>query len=324
MASVFVIVEHRQGEVSDSSLECISCAKLISGQTGMEVKALLLSDGDEGVKEFISGYAGTTLSIENQNLKDFSYPAYAAYLKKFIADSGEGSIFICAHTSFGMELLPRLSADTGLPCITDVSGIEFQDGRLVVDRSMYSDKVIARISTDASRGVLITVRSGVYQAVDRLESPGNVEKLEIEPSAEEPRSRFVSYREAPAAEVDITQTPVLLSIGRGIKDADNIPKAMEVAEKMGAVLSCSRPVVDKKWLGKERQVGTSGKTVKPRVYIAMGISGAFQHVAGIKGAGVFIAVNRDPKAPIFRVADYGAVEDMFKVLDALNEKLSEQ
>jgi len=133
--------------------------------------------------------------------------------------------------------------------------------------------------------------------------------------------RFLQYVEAAVGEVDITQADILVSIGRGIKEADNIPIVKEFADAIGGTLSCSRPVVDKKWLPKDRQVGTSGKTVKPKVYIAIGISGAFQHIAGMKGAGTVIAINKDPKAPIFSVATYGIVADLFKIVPVLKEKI---
>jgi electron transfer flavoprotein alpha subunit len=165
------------------------------------------------------------------------------------------------------------------------------------------------------------VRSGSYAPAAEAGIAGRIEDFPCPPLSGPFKTEFLGYREAAAGAVDITQSVFLVSIGRGIKDVENIPKVQELADKLGAVLSCSRPVVDKKWLGKERQVGTSGRTVKPKVYLALGISGAFQHLAGIKGSGVFIAVNRDAKAPIFRAADYGVVEDMFKIIDALQEQI---
>ena len=138
---------------------------------------------------------------------------------------------------------------------------------------------------------------------------------------EELAKRFLEYVEAAVGEVDITQADILVSVGRGIKEAENIPMVKELADAMGAALACSRPVVDKKWLPKGCQVGTSGKTVKPKVYVAIGISGAFQHIAGMKGAGTVIAINKDPKAPIFNIAHYGIVADLFKVIPVLKEKV---
>ncbi len=135
--------------------------------------------------------------------------------------------------------------------------------------------------------------------------------------------RFLQFVEAAVGDVDITQADILVGIGRGIKEGENIPMVKEFADAIGGVLACTRPVVDKKWLTKDRQIGTSGKTVKPKVYVALGISGAFQHTSGIKGAGTVIAINKDPKAPIFNVAHYGIVGDLFKIVPALKEKLKE-
>ena len=159
--------------------------------------------------------------------------------------------------------------------------------------------------------------------VEKEPFPGEIVSVPSPLTDEGLARRFLQYVEAAVGEVDITQADVLVSVGRGIKEAENIPLVKELADMLGGALSCSRPVVDKKWLPKDRQVGTSGKTVKPKVYIAIGISGAFQHIAGMKGAGTMIAINKDPKAPIFGVAQYGIVADLFKIVPVLKEKLKE-
>jgi len=168
---------------------------------------------------------------------------------------------------------------------------------------------------------LLLMRAGSFSADIEAGYEPEVVSIASPLTAEIAARRFLAYVEAAVGEVDITQADILVSVGRGIGDAEHIPEAEALAKALGATLSCSRPVVDKKWLPKERQVGTSGKTVKPKVYIALGISGAFQHVAGMKNAGTIIAVNKDPKAPIFNVADYGIVEDLFKILPVLTEKV---
>jgi electron transfer flavoprotein alpha subunit len=230
-------------------------------------------------------------------------------------------VTLCPHSAFGMELFPRLSVESARPCATDCIAIEMDGAGIFVTRSIYNGKINSRSTFAPSGGYLVTVRSGSYAPAAEAAAAGAVEERACPPFGTPFRTEFLGYRETAAGAVDITQSPFLVSIGRGIKDAENVPKAQELADRLGAVLSCSRPVVDKKWLGKERQVGTSGRTVKPKVYLAFGISGAFQHLAGIKGSGVFIAVNRDAKAPIFGAADYGVVEDMFKVMDALKEQI---
>ncbi|OQX85604.1 MAG: hypothetical protein B6D63_01920 [Candidatus Latescibacteria bacterium 4484_7] len=321
MASVYVIAEHRKGELGDVTLENIALAKELGEKYGLAPKAIVLASSARAFAEELADYIPEVLTIEDPSLENFLYEDYAAFLRPAVDMFGPGSIVLCPHTAFGMELMPRLSAETSLPCITDVTELELDGTRLRAKRSIYNGKIVSSVSVDASKGALVTVRTGVYQAPDKLSARGTIEGLGVSAEPVRKKTEFIGYREAPAGEVDITQASFLLSIGRGIKDEENIPRAARLAEKMHAVLSCSRPVVDKKWLGKERQVGTSGRTVKPKVYLAMGISGAFQHIAGVKGAGVFIAVNRDPKAPIFRVADYGVVEDMFKLMDALEEKI---
>jgi electron transfer flavoprotein alpha subunit len=170
---------------------------------------------------------------------------------------------------------------------------------------------------------MVTVRSGAFPALEKGALPGEMVKVASPLTDEGLAKRFLQYVEAAVGEVDITQADILVSVGRGIKEAENIPMVKEFADAIGATLSCSRPVVDKKWLPKDRQVGTSGKTVKPKVYVAIGISGAFQHIAGMKGAGTVIAINKDPKAPIFGVATYGIVADLFKIVPVLKDKVKE-
>jgi electron transfer flavoprotein alpha subunit len=207
--------------------------------------------------------------------------------------------------------------ETDRPCVTDCIEVRLEGPALSVTRSVYSGKVHARATLAPEAGYLATVRAGSYPTTAEAGSAGTVEQHPCPAFAGPPRTEHLGYREAAATAVDISQAPFIVAVGRGIKDEENIPRVQELADRLGAVLACSRPVVDKKWLGKERQVGTSGRTVKPKAYLALGISGAFQHMAGIKGPGVLIAVNKDPKAPIFVAADFGVVEDMFKIIDAL-------
>ena len=168
---------------------------------------------------------------------------------------------------------------------------------------------------------MVSIRSGAFPVVEKDPLLGEIVSVPSPLTAEGLAKRFIQFVEAAVGEVDITQADILVSVGRGIKEADNLPMVKELADILGGTLSCSRPIVDKKWLPTDRQVGTSGKTVKPKVYVAIGISGAFQHVAGMKGAGTVIAINKDPKAPIFSVAHYGIVGDLFKIVPILKDKV---
>jgi electron transfer flavoprotein alpha subunit len=233
-------------------------------------------------------------------------------------------ITLIGHSSWGMDLAPSLSIKTGYPLATDCVDILIEDGRPKVIRQIYSGKVFSKMSFKESEGYIITVRPGSFQPPETIEEKnGGVIKKDLSGDLPDIRKEFLKFVDSGAGEVDITQADLLVSVGRGIGEADNIQVMKELSERMGGVLACSRPVVDKNWLPKYYQVGTSGKSVKPKVYLAFGISGAFQHLAGITGAGTVIAINKDKKAPIFRVADYGVVDDLFKVAGALEEQLKE-
>ena len=320
MAKVFVVVEHRQGAIRDATFELVTLARELERGYGLEPVAVVIGHRVRPIAATLAKYVPETIVVDGEALENFRYETYAAALKD-ILEKETPLVTMCPQSAFGMELFPRLSVETGRPCATDCVKVEMDCLNLVVVRSIYNGKINSRLVFGASGGYLVTVRAGSYAPAAEGGAAGTIRDYPCPVFRSPFRTEFLGYREAASGAVDISQAPFLLSIGRGIKDVENIRKVEELAEKMGAVLSCSRPVVDKKWLGKERQVGTSGRTVKPKVYLAMGISGAFQHLAGIKGSGVFIAVNRDPKAPIFRAADYGIVEDMFKIVDALKEKL---
>lgn len=320
MAKVFVVVEHRQGVIRDATFELITLARELQGTSGLEPAAVVIGRGVKGFAETLSKYLPRTIVVESETLADFRYETHAAALKD-VLEKETPLVTLCPQSAFGMELFPRLSVESERPCATDCIKVGMEGAGLSVVRSIYNGKIHSRSTFAPSGGYLVTVRSGSYAPAVEAGSAGAVEDHPC-PAFQTPfRTEFLGYREGAAGAVDISQSPFLVSIGRGIRDVENIPKAQELADRLGAVLSCSRPVVDKKWLGKERQVGTSGRTVKPKVYLALGISGAFQHLAGIKGSGVFIAVNRDAKAPIFAAADYGVVEDMFKIIDALKEQI---
>jgi electron transfer flavoprotein alpha subunit len=188
-------------------------------------------------------------------------------------------------------------------------------------RSIYGGKVNANVSFRESKGYVATVRPGVFSAKAPGEKKGGII---IEPSPLQgtiDAKKFIEYIEAPITGEDITQAEILVSVGQGIGGPENIPMIKEMAKNLGAVLACSRPVVDRNWLPKDRQVGISGKTVKPKIYIAIGISGAFQHITAMQGSETIIAINKDPRAPIFGVADYGIVDDFLNVIPILKEKV---
>jgi electron transfer flavoprotein alpha subunit len=208
--------------------------------------------------------------------------------------------------------------------VSDVVDIEGLDGNtLNLVRQEFGGAVSTHVACDASQGVVLTLRPGSFAADESKSAGGQVVDKSAEAGDFATNRKFLEIVEAEAGDVDITKSEVLVSCGRGIEDEENLEMAFDLAKAMGADVSCSRPIVDAKWLPKARQVGTSGQTVKPKVYLACGISGSFQHMGGIKGNPFIIAINKNPKAPIFQVADVGVVTDMLEFLPELTEKIEE-
>ena len=322
MKEIIVLAEHRRGELRDVTWEMLSKARQLSESIGAEVGIALLGKGVNPLAEVLKPKAHRVLLIEDDRLEAYNSETYEKVLTQLITER-KPVLTLIAHTAMGMDIAPNLAAHLKMPLATDCIGIDPAGETFSLTRQLYGGKVNATVSFLKKGPYMATVRAGAFPVVEKDALPGEMVKIPSPLTDEGLAKRFLEYVEAVVGEVDITQADILVSVGRGIKEADNIPMVKEFADAIGATLSCSRPVVDKKWLPKDRQVGTSGKTVKPKVYVAIGISGAFQHVAGMKGAGTVIAINKDPKAPIFSVANYGIVADLFKIVPVLKDKMKE-
>lgn len=316
---IICIAEHRQGGLRDITFELLTLAYGIAREKGLHTTCLLLEDPEQSLEEGLKGWCHKVLVVKGEGLSVFSQEIYESVTLSVISDL-KPSLVLIPHTPWGMDLAPSLAVKSGNPVITDCTSLQMEDGRPKATRQIYGGKIFSQVSCRPSQTYLISLRPGSVNAQESPSLDTLIEQAKGISIPKQTKKSFKEFLDTSAGEIDITQAPFLISIGRGIGEQENIEQARELAEKMGAVLSCSRPIVDKNWLPKYHQVGTSGKTVKPKVYLALGISGAFQHVAGIK-AGTIIAVNKDKKAPIFRVAQYGVVEDLFKVIAALKEKI---
>jgi electron transfer flavoprotein alpha subunit len=320
MGGIFVVVEHRKGEVREITFQMLWKANELAKILSHQVTAVLMGGGDETFIDEVTRRVDRLIAIEDERLRNFSADLYKEILYGVLVEY-EPLLTLVGHTPWGMDLAPSLSIKTGYPIATDCVDILVEDGHPKVIRQIYSGKLFSRVSFRESEGYIITVRPGAFPPDPVEGRRGELSKKEVPGDLPEPRKQFVEYVDAGAGEVDICQAELLVSVGRGICEEEKLGDMKALADLLGGVISCSRPVVDKNWLPKCHQVGTSGKSVKPKVYLAFGISGAFQHVAGISGAGTVIAINKDPKAPIFRIADYGVVDDLFKIAAALREKL---
>jgi electron transfer flavoprotein alpha subunit len=321
MDDILVLVEHRQGAVRDITYEMLTKGKRLSEETGKPLAALLLGNDVAMMAEQLKGFAHRVVLIEDPKLENFNSEAYQRVLGN-VVEQEKPFLTLMGHTAFGMDLAPSLAAQMNIPLATDCIDITVEVDQVKVIRQTYGGKLNVEVRLKQAQRSLVTVRPASV-SIEDYSLVGEITKVSSPLREEIASKKFLEYVEAAAGDVDITQANILISVGRGIKDPDNIPMVQELADSLGATLSCSRPVVDKKWLPKDRQVGTSGKTVKPKVYIAIGISGAFQHIAGMKGSGTIIAINRDSKAPIFNVAHYGIVGDLFKIVPSLKGKIRE-
>ncbi|MEM1551805.1 MAG: electron transfer flavoprotein subunit alpha/FixB family protein [Candidatus Bathyarchaeia archaeon] len=323
MVEIFVLAEHRQGQLRDITFEMLTKARELAEKTNAEPVSVILGKNVKEHAKNLAEHAKKVLLIEDEKLENFNSEAYQRVLS-YIIKEHKPVLTIIGHTSYGVELAPRLAAALNIPLATDCIDLAFEGDIFTITRQMYGGKVNVKAALRKAESYMVTVRQAAFQA-QKPPTPLNGQIIEVpSPLTEEiTTKRFLEYVLPPPGGVDITAAEVLVGIGRGIKDQNNIPMVEELAKMLGGVLACSRPIVDKGWLPSDRQVGTSGKTVKPKLYIALGISGAFQHVLGMKNSDLIIAVNKDPKAPIFSFSDYGVVEDLFKVVPVLKSKISE-
>ena len=319
MGEIFVLVEHRQGKIRDVTYEMLVAGENLASQQGGSSTALLLGHNVKDFAEELAARSSKVLVVEDEQLKHFNSILYQKVLASLIKKY-QTVLTLIGHSAFGMDLAPSLSVEAGFPLVTDCIGLSFEGNRLKAVRSIYGGKVNANVSLRESKGYVATVRPGVFTPGAPGEKKGGIV---IEPSPLQGTvdvKKFIEYIEAPITGEDITQAEIIVSVGQGIGGPEHIPMIEEVAKSLGGVIACSRPVVDRNWLPKDRQVGISGKTVKPKVYIAIGISGAFQHVTAMQGSETIIAINKDPRAPIFSVADYGIVDDFQNIIPVLKEK----
>ena len=311
--SVLIVAEHRRGKVRPITLEMVSAAKELGDETVVAViakdPAAIADQVDvEGVNEIL---------YVKVDAEGFENDVYREALDQVISDR-RPAVVLVGFSIDSMGFAPALAAKLGLGFASDVFALRRDGDDLVAERSFYGSKVNAELDFPNSERVLLMIRPTAWPPA---EGDGAAVSAELDVTISASRARHVDFQEVAASEdVDITGADFLLSVGRGVGDKENLGQFEELADKMGATLSVSRPLVDQGWMPSSRQVGQSGKTVKPKVYLALGISGAVQHLAGMKTSGTIIAINTDPEAAIFNVAHYGAVADLFEVAEEL-EKL---
>ncbi len=320
MGTIFVYLMHQGGRLHDTARELLGAGLTLD--PAAQVVALVAGDGpalDSACQE-AAGLFPQVWKIAHPDLTQINAELLRPLLARLIP---AGALTLLAHEHFGMDLAPGLAVKLDAAYLADAVALEgTRDGRLVAVRDILSGMVRTRVAVDLAGGLVATLRPGAFKAVEPAGSYGLViDKSEDALAGGLPdlRRRYLQTVAAEAGDVDITKAEVLVSVGRGIEDEENLEIAFNLAKALGAEVSCSRPIVDAKWLEKARQVGTSGKTVRPKIYLACGISGSSQHLGGLQGASFVIAINKNAKAPIFQRADVGVVTDIIKFLPQLTE-----
>lgn len=316
MAQIFAYITHKDGKADDTALELGVAAKKIDASA--PVTAIVV--GPDAVCDEVAASYNEVWKIGSD-----AYPNAEAIRRALVKILPADGIVLIPHDTFGMDLSPGLSVKLDSAFVADVVDFEgVEDGKLKAVRQEYSGMASTHVLCDLSTGAVINVRPGAFQPDESKSAGGSVvDKTGDAGDLSETNRRFLEVVEAETGDVDITKSEILISVGRGIEDQDNLEIIDDLAKAVGGDVSCSRPIVDAKWLEKSRQVGTSGQTVKPKVYMALGISGSFQHMGGIKGNPFIVAINKNAKAPIFQLADVGVVADILEFVPELAEKIEE-
>jgi electron transfer flavoprotein alpha subunit len=317
--SLLVVMEQRSGEWNRMSFETLAAGQQIAKELGVPVSAAVLGQGIAGLAgELGSKQLEKVYAVEHELLKDYTPDGYASALRQLVAQV-KPTIVLFPHTYQVRDFLPKLAMSLDRVAISDAVSHRVENGQVVLVRQLFQGKVNADVRWSSEAPNFGSMQAGAYRADQVADGTAAVENVAPQLNAGEIRTKpQAPFRESARA-VDLGAAEIIVSVGRGIKEADNIPMVQKLADALGAELAASRPICDAGWLPMERQVGSSGQTVAPKMYVAVGISGAIQHLVGMKGSRTVVAINKDPNAPIFEIADYGIVGDLFEVIPALTE-----
>jgi electron transfer flavoprotein alpha subunit len=321
--TILVVVEQREGKLNRVSYETLTAAQSIAQDTGWSVQAAVLGNAIDAIAADIAKVKlAKVCAVESPQIERYTADGYVAALKQFVL-SAQPRLVLMPHTYQVRDFAPKLAAALGRPLISDCVAYRKDGDRLVFTRQMFQGKFAADVSFSCDPPHFATFQAGAYRG-DKVEmgaSAAPVEKVGASVDANAIRVKALDvFKEAKQA-VDLTQAEIIVSVGRGIKEQKNIEMAKTLAEALGGEIAASRPICDSGWLPMDRQIGSSGQTVAPKLYLALGISGAIQHIVGMKGARNVIAINKDAEAPIFEIADYGVVANLFDIVPALVDEI---
>lgn len=321
--TILVVVEQREGKLNRVSWETITAGQAIAAATGWPLEAAVVGSGVNSIASEVAGKkVAKVYDIESPKFEPYTPDAFAAGLRQFL-ESRQPKLVLMPHTYQVRDFVPKLATAMGRTVISDCIGFKHEGGKLVFTRQMFQGKLAADVSFSSDAPWFVTFQNGAFRG-DKAEAgaaAAAVETVNAEIAdgviRNKPQEVFKEAKQA----VDLTQAEIIVAVGRGIKEQKNIEIAKNLADALGGDLAASRPICDSGWLPMDRQIGSSGQTVAPKLYLALGISGAIQHIVGMKGSRAIIAVNKDSEAPIFEIADYAVVGNLFDIVPPLIEEV---
>jgi electron transfer flavoprotein alpha subunit len=317
---ILVFVEHRNGVLNKTSLEAIAAAQGLASQLQQPVNAVLVGSDVNALAQEIAGYnLAKVVKATNGKLAEYTPDGYSDAMEHVVKQL-DPQLVVMPHTYLVRDFAPKLAARFGKALISDCIRAQVAGTSITFTRRIFLGKLDADVVSDGEAPVFATFQSGAYrpdQAAKGSGAPTEEMALDVGEIRMTPEAPFQEVKQA----VDLSKADIIVAVGRGIKSKDNLALAEKLAEALGGDLAASRPICDAEWLPIDRQIGSSGQTVAPKLYVALGISGAIQHLVGMKNSGTIVAINKDPEAPIFDIADYGIVGDLFEAVPVLTEEV---
>ncbi len=318
---ILVFAEHRAGAFNKTSFEAMAAAQRLGAELNQQVTATVLGSGMNDLAQLIAAYDVSRVVYANhEQLAEYTPDGYTDAMEQVVREVNPQYV-ILPHTYLVRDFAPKLAARFGKGLISDCLRFKTANNTVTFSRRIFLGKIDADVVSDNDPPIFATFQSGAFRGDQAAKGSGaaKVDTLEVDvkPVRMEPEPAFQEVKQA----VDLTKTDIIVAVGRGIKAQENIALAQRLADALGGDLAASRPICDAEWLPLDRQIGSSGQTVAPKLYIALGISGAIQHLVGMKNSGTIVAINKDPEAPIFDIADYGIVGDLFEVIPVLTEEI---
>lgn len=315
--AIWVVAEQQDGEIKKVSLEILSKGQELAEELGVELEAVLLGEGVADLADTLAAYGASKVYLaDDEQLADYSTEAYSQVIAELIEDKEPDAVFF-GHTAFGKDLAPRVAQKVETGMLSDITAVEVDGDELIFTRPIYAGKAFTK-SKVLSSPVMATFRPNVQELAEPQEASASVEEVDVD--IDEVRAKVTDVQKQSGGRVLLTEADIIVSGGRGMKGPENYKILEELADVLGAAVGASRAAVDAGWRPHSDQVGQTGKTVSPNLYIACGISGAIQHLAGMSSSKYIVAINKDEEANIFNVADYGIVNDLFKVVPVMTEE----